>query len=75
MAQCGSGGNDPHGSGSAAGAEDWSPQAALPSFLRGRPALPRHRVSPAVSDASSGPVKVHFSCQENSMKRPNSKMN
>lgn len=39
VAQCGSGGADPHGPSSAAGSEDWSPEAALPSLLRGRVAF------------------------------------
>lgn len=45
MAQCGSRGDDPHGSGSAAGAEDWHPQTALPPLLCGRVALNSQRVS------------------------------
>jgi len=54
VAQCGFGWVDPHGSSLAAGAKDWSLQAALPSRLCWRTSTQRHRVSPV--DA------VHVSC-------------
>lgn len=48
MGQCGPGGVDPHGHSSAAGSENWGPQASLSPLLRGGTAPHRLRVSPGV---------------------------